>query len=152
MSVDASPSATRVVNPYEWSFERRFMRRVKVTSRGCWRWTGALMRNGYGQLKVAGVAWAAHRYSYTMLTGPIPDGLDLDHLCRHRWCVNPDHLEPVTRSENLRRGNVGTYWSTKTHCPHGHAYDEANTAHRNGRRHCRACDRQRAARRRNGTH
>lgn len=84
-----------------------------------------------------------HRIAYELLVGPIPDGLQLDHLCRVRNCVNPDHLEPVTGQENMRRG----YFGTKTHCPNGHAYDEANTyifSNTRGRhRQCRTCTNQR---------
>ena len=100
---------------------------------------------------------AAHRFAYEMLVGPIPEGLDLDHLCRVRHCVNPNHLEPVTRSENLRRGirprlpqndRIGDKNRAKTHCPKGHPYDEANTLmhywkrENSMRRLCRTCHRQ----------
>ena len=81
----------------------------RKTEHGCWVWLGAKMRNGYGQLVVGGVHYAAHRYAYQELVGAIPAGLDLDHLCRNRACTNPDHLEPVTRSENLLRGLKRTH-------------------------------------------
>jgi HNH endonuclease len=102
------------------------------------------MGNGYGMITVGGVRWAAHRYSYTQLVGPIPEGLDLDHLCRNRPCCNPAHLEPVTRSENLKRGNVGVWAKEhngkKTHCPSGHEYSGDNLyIHPRGSRCCRAC-------------
>lgn len=77
--------------------------RVDITVDGCWTWLGRL-HNGYGYLKQHGRDVAAMRLIYEWLVGPIPDGLDLDHLCRNRACVRPDHLEPVTRTENLRRG------------------------------------------------
>lgn len=82
----------------------------------------------------------AHRWSYEFHVGPIPEGLDLDHLCRNRGCVNPDHLEPVTREENIRRA-----FATVTHCPSGHPYSDENTYVRPGTVHrkCRACARQR---------
>lgn len=70
----------------------------------CWTHTGYVMPNGYGQVRVAGKTMLVHRAAYEILVGPIPAGLDLDHLCRNRACYNPDHLEPVTRKENLRRG------------------------------------------------
>jgi hypothetical protein len=81
------------------------MAKVAVASDGCWNWTGALSRNGYGRFgPQAGLTVGAHRFAYELLVGPIPEGLDLDHLCRNRRCVNPAHLEPVGRSENLARG------------------------------------------------
>lgn len=80
----------------------RVLRRVELEG-DCWAWQGSIAPNGYGKL---GGSWA-HRLSYETFVGPIPEGLDLDHLCRNRGCVNPDHLEPVTRKENLRRGLRG---------------------------------------------
>ena len=74
------------------------------------------------------------------MNGPIPEGLDLDHLCRNRWCVNPEHVEPVTRRENLIRGQTTIAQNvSKTHCPAGHAYDETNTYYYRGMRQCRIC-------------
>ncbi len=70
---------------------------------GCWHWTGSRVHNGYGLFWIGGSNVRAHRAMYELMVGPIPAGLDLDHLCRVRHCVNPEHLEPVTRAENLRR-------------------------------------------------
>lgn len=73
----------------------------------CWLWTGSKTRVGYGQMRVGGAGsrkTGVHRVAYELLVGRIPKGLDLDHLCRNTLCVNPDHLEPVTRKENLARG------------------------------------------------
>lgn len=104
----------------------------------CWRWTARTLR-GYGYFMVAtGVAAITHRWAYEQMVGPIPDGLDLDHTCRERSCVNPWHLEPVSRSENLRRGYAAR--GVRTHCSNGHAFDAANTFQRSdGGRGCRFC-------------
>lgn len=75
----------------------------KAGPNGCWTWTGPLATGGYGRFSSMGVVTIAHRYVYEQVVGPIPDGLQLDHLCRNPGCVNPDHLEPVTAAENLRR-------------------------------------------------
>lgn len=122
----------------------RLMRRVVVSETGCWLWTGALLPNGYGYM------WRGtdskrndypHRISYELHVGPIPEGLHIDHLCRNRACCNPQHLEPVTCLENVRRGQGN---NAKTHCAEGHPYDEVNTKlTRGGRRHCRICVRAR---------
>lgn len=69
----------------------------------CWRWTGAHVSKGYGSFWLDGKAQPAHRVVYELVKGKIPEGLHLDHLCRNRWCVNPEHLEPVTLQENNRR-------------------------------------------------
>jgi hypothetical protein len=106
---------------------------------GCWEWTGAHHRRGYGTFGVGGRrTMLAHRFMYELLVGPIPDGLVLDHLCRNTSCVNPEHLEAVTQAENLRRA----VRLPITHCKHGHEYDEANTAYNPaGARRCRECNR-----------
>lgn len=83
---------------------------------GCWIWLGSWNFGGYGQVRIARRAQGAHRAIYTLLRGPIPDGLDLDHLCRTRACVNPQHLQPVTRQINLLRGER----ANPTHCKAGH--------------------------------
>ena len=109
------------------------------TETGCWEWTAARMRNGYGAFRIPGVASHAHRAAYLLIVGSIPDGLHLDHLCRNRLCVNPDHLEPVTQRENNRRAAA-----VVTHCPRGHEYTTANTYFRSrGSRDCRTCNRDR---------
>jgi hypothetical protein len=120
----------------------------------CWCWTGSINRGGYGRVNVkqSDGAWGpqtAHRVAYQIFVGPIPDGLEMDHLCRVRHCCNPWHLEPVTKTVNVRRGRgpktSGTWLRAKTHCPHGHPYDAHNTRiSPSGRRCCRACARIRA--------
>lgn len=110
-------------------------------SEGCWSWTGYRNALGYGVGgKGPGKAYSkyAHVRSYQMLVGEVPDGMELDHLCRNPSCVNPAHLDPVTHQENVRRGLHGR---VRTHCPQGHPYDEANTYIYNGRSHCRTCNR-----------
>lgn len=109
----------------------------KVTlSEGCWEWTGALSIGGYGVIPARPCAIYAHRCAYQLLVGPVPDGLELDHLCRNRKCVNPAHLEPVTHRENVLRGLRGRM---VTHCPHGHEYTPDNLYWHHGRRECRTC-------------
>lgn len=125
---------------------------AKVDLRGpdeCWLWTRGLSSNGYG-LFWDGEAWVrAHRWSYEQARGPIPAGLQIDHLCRTRGCVNPAHLEAVTQHENLLRG-AGTVAQNarKTHCQRGHLFDAANTQWSGRHRRCRACERERDRRRR----
>lgn len=119
---------------------QRFWSRVEKTPT-CWLWTGYTTSRGYGQLgKGSGPTQAhlAHRVAYELLVGPVPAGLELDHLCRNPPCVNPSHLEPVTHAENMRRAGA-----VVTQCKHGHPYDEANTYIRpdRGTRQCRACSR-----------
>lgn len=108
----------------------------------CWLWTASLDDKGYGQFGVVkGVRSSTHRFAYENVLGDIPDGLTLDHLCRNTKCCNPAHLEPVTRVENVMRGfGFGAINATKTHCAHGHRFDEANTVvTKDGARRCRIC-------------
>lgn len=122
----------------------RFWAKVEKTD-ACWLWLGATY-NGYGRFTISpGNQKKAHRFAYEALIGPIADGMTLDHLCRVRNCVNPEHLEQVTHEENLAR------IPARTHCPRGHEYNEAN-AHpqinpKTGRvtARCRTCWRERAA-------
>lgn len=110
---------------------------ARVERGDCWVWTGAKNSRGYGVAVVAGQRGLVHRYVYTAMVGPIPDGLHLDHLCRNPICCRPDHLEPVTARENVRRGNA----TNKTHCKNGtHLWVPENiTIRRSGHKVCRLC-------------
>lgn len=121
------------------SAEVRFWSKVD-TSGECWIWLAA-GKGGYGSFRVEGRSVAAHRFSWEIANGAIPEGLVLDHLCRQPACVNPAHLEPVTTGENMRRG-LKTY-ALRTTCKNGHDItDLANVKVRsNGRRECRVCAR-----------
>lgn len=138
--------------------EERLLARVTkaIDPDGCWVWDKP-MEDGYGSFHVGGVKIRAHRASYMLLVGPIPEGLDIDHVCHnrdltcpggsscpHRACVNPAHLEPVTRRVNALRGRtVAARNAAKTHCPAGHPYDEANTMRTKQGRVCRTCHQER---------
>lgn len=122
----------------------RFWSKVRVTD-GCWEWKASHDTRGYGLLWLNRRWIGAHRFAYELLVGPIPDGLEIDHLCRNKSCVNPAHLEPVTHLENMRRadygskGDRGKHNAVKTHCPVGHPYTADNTKLYRGRRSCRVC-------------
>jgi hypothetical protein len=116
----------------------------------CWIWPGSHNMRGYGQIGIGSISNGTagkgyvHRLAYQLIVGPIPDGLVLDHLCRRHPCCNPEHLEPVTELENIRRGDAGKAWRAiqiaKTHCPQGHPYSGTNVRYRPaGGRECRTC-------------
>ncbi|MHB8409821.1 MAG: HNH endonuclease signature motif containing protein [Acidiferrobacterales bacterium] len=120
--------------------ERLDARVIRNSESGCWLWTGQINSSGYGVLSWRGKKRLAHRVNYELRIGSIPSGLELDHLCRKRSCVNPEHLEPVTRRVNLLRGETIIADQVKrTHCPKGHPYDAENTIIEGPRRQCRAC-------------
>jgi hypothetical protein len=118
-------------------------KRIAVDSGGCWVWTGGCNRAGYGRTTHGDGRTRytpVHRLVYKTVKGQIPDGLELDHLCRNPPCCNPDHLEPVTHRENILRGRTfGAANSAKTHCPQGHVYDHVRSR---GERACSTCIKQ----------
>lgn len=123
----------------------RFAAKVALQDDGCLVWLGGRTIGGYGVFAVDTTHGSEHksmayRWIYEHHVGPIPDGHDIDHLCRNRACVNPEHIEAVTRQENIRRAAA-----VKTSCPAGHPYDDENTYVRPGTTHrkCRACMRAR---------
>lgn len=115
---------------------------MPVTETGCWLWLAGTNSRGYGDFYCGpdlGMQ-KAHRVSYEIHTGPIPDGMTIDHLCRNKICVNPDHLEAVTSSENTRRSdNPAMQNARKTHCKAGHELSGYNLMIVQGWRQCRAC-------------
>ena len=122
----------------------RFWGKVLFTT-DCWEWTATKTKNGYGRFNNNGVMVRSHRFAYELYKGKIPKDSELDHLCRVRHCVNPDHLEAVTRKENCHRGDLGLINKSKTHCKNGHEFNEKNTYQRShGARTCRECNRIRA--------
>lgn len=129
----------------------RFIAKVAVQPNGCWTWTGSLDGKGlYSSFWDGERTRVAHIYAYEFFVGPVPEGLQLDHFrCDDTACVNPFHLRPVTCRENLLRGDTITARNlSRTHCPHGHPYDEKNTYIYKGERRCRACRADAEARRR----
>lgn len=118
--------------------ERFLNKCVPEPNSGCWLWLEGVGNGGYGTMSAYGKWYGAHRLAYELFVGYIPEGMDLDHLCRVRACVNPAHLEPVTRKVNLSRG-LG---AARSHCPNGHEYNHENAYFRaNGKKQCRLCAR-----------
>jgi hypothetical protein len=109
---------------------------------GCWLWDASLKDCGYGNVRWRGVVQPAHRVVYECLVGPIPDALVLDHKCRLRCCVNPEHLEIVTEQTNILRGvGMAAQWAKRTHCAKGHPFsgDNLRTEKRSRARICYIC-------------
>ncbi len=127
------------------SWETRFKSKVQINvETNCWIWTGSLFKTGYGSFYKDGKTTYAHRIAYELWKEIIPSGLHIDHLCRHRACVNPDHLEAVPQAENTRRGlaewPLATINRKKVHCPLGHPLSGSNLYQKpDGRRCCRTC-------------
>ncbi len=122
---------------------RRFVLWLDEDENGCWLWTRGCTTNGYGHGRMDSQHFYAHRLAWELWHGPIPDGLELDHLCRVHRCCNPDHLEPVTHAENMRRstpGGAAGLNRAQTECKKGHPFD----GHDGRQRTCSACIRGRS--------
>jgi len=155
VTTDRAPDAP--LAEVEWRVDQlpdRFRSKFVVHVAGCWEWTAAITDTGYGIYYVGRNAEGrkvnvrAHRFAYEALVAPIPEGLQLDHLCRNRACINPAHLEPVTQIENIRRGEgMGAKWARRTHCDNGHPLSGANLGTSKYRR-CLACHREKERARR----
>ncbi len=103
------------------------MSRVQPQPDGCWFWTGGKFANGYGMFQLQGKLRRVHRLSYVWTRGELPEGLQIDHICKVKLCVNPTHMEAVTLAENVRRSNGwGGIESRKTHCVNGHPFSGDN--------------------------
>lgn len=117
----------------------RFMAKVEQTSE-CWNWRAYTGSNGYGRVWFDGRLQLAHRVAYQLFVGPIPAGMFVDHLCRNRSCVNPDHMEIVTARVNILRGDgLAAHEARRTTCVRGHPYSGDNLYVHRGKRYCRAC-------------
>lgn len=128
------------------TLQERFKSRFQKPESGCWLWAGHIDRDGYGKFTFAVPGskirnTGAHRLSYEIYVGPIPEGLQIDHLCRTRNCVRPDHLEPVTGKENTRRSPKRfVKGELRSHCKNGHSLSGSNLGTRpDGYRRCHAC-------------
>lgn len=112
-----------------------------VKSPGCWHWQLTPHHEGYGQVKLGLKTYQAHRVSWLLIIGPIPEGREMHHTCGNKLCVNPDHLLAVTDMEHSLIDGAACVNRRKTHCAKGHEYSPGNTALYNGKRICRICNR-----------
>lgn len=136
-TTDAQVRVVAKVDPFV-----RFIASTEIHVDGCWLRQGSINTNGYAAFQINGSQVRAHRWLYERMVGPIPADLQLDHLCRVRNCVRPDHLEAVTASENTRRStSPAARNAVKTHCKRGHEFTPENTDIKPGGRACRECAR-----------
>jgi HNH endonuclease len=132
---------------------QRFLRRLCIQPNGCWRLRGSETPSGYGRIRLRGAGGklvAAHVFAYEIKYGSVPEGMELDHTCRNRWCCHPDHVEPVTHRTNVLRGAAPmAQIHNSGHCTRGHRFNEENTyfykhGSRKGRvAFCKVCKRER---------
>ena len=124
----------------------KFAERFVVSDDGCWLWVAGKDNNGYGQFWVKPRTRRAHQLAYEAVHGPVPNGLELDHICRKPACINPDHLRAVTHYENVMCGfGVGARAARQERCKHGHDLTPENLVKTSGtRRMCLLCHRRRA--------
>ena len=131
------------------SLAERFENKYVVhPENGCWLWAGYVQGNGYGKIQRGGANHVtfAHRVAYESHKGPIPEGLQIDHVCRNRACVNPAHLRAVAQEANKACGER----PMRTHCNHGHEFSQANTSWHHGYRRCKTCHREQESARKRG--
>lgn len=129
---------------YGMTLSERFWTKVKKSD-GCWSWTGYHHKSGYTGIRIrTGVSGYGHRVAWELTNGPIPDGMEIDHLCKNPGCVNPAHMEVVTRAVNNARSNSASARAARrTHCPQGHEYAGENLMVISGKRVCRTCKNER---------
>lgn len=120
----------------------RWLSYIEIAESLCWLWRGSINSTGYGSFVAGNRKYLAHRFSYEHFIGPIGAGLVIDHLCRVRECVNPDHIEAVSQKVNVHRGiGEAAKNRVKSNCPAGHPYESDNLKVFRGMRYCRACHR-----------
>ena len=156
MESSGANSSHAIIHPRLEQLPQRVLSKLKLSSSGCWLWTSNIINSGYGTLTTGSRRDCSrrteliHRFVYEQLVGKIPPGMQIDHICEIKHCVNPKHLRLVThRFNTLRSDTISGLNSRKTHCPRGHSYDLIKN---NGQRSCSIChrneERERAARKR----
>jgi len=137
---NGDPLKLQIASPDETLMERCLNKIQVDTKTGCWEWGAYRNSDGYGVMGYLGRVQTAHRYTYIAKYGNIPVGTEIDHLCRNRGCVNPDHLEAVTHIKNIARGiGLGPVNVQKTSCPRGHPYDRSYQIGKNPNKRARYC-------------